>query len=120
MLGENSLAHDKTASFRNENWRFWSEWGDSFAFSFPKGNENKGVAAVETGGKQLSTGQLYLNYSSLTPTKEKSRHGIKPFLLFWSEWGDSNSRHPAPKVPSKLIHSLFVVSGQVFSNLTSF
>ena len=29
---------------------------DSFAFSFPDGNENKGVAAVESGGKQQSTG----------------------------------------------------------------
>ena len=41
-------------------------------------------------------------------------------IISWSEWRDSNSRHPGPKVPSKLIHSLFVVSGQVFSNLTSF
>ena len=29
LLGENSLAHDKTASFRNENWRFWSGLRDS-------------------------------------------------------------------------------------------
>ena len=41
-------------------------------------------------------------------------------IISWSEWGDSNSRHLEPKVPSKLIHSLFVISGRVFSKLTSF
>ena len=30
-------------------------------------------------------------------SKEKCRDGIKPFLHFWSEWRDSNSRHPGPK-----------------------
>ena len=33
----------------------------------------------------------------VSPSKEISRNGIKPFLLIWSEWRDSNSRHPAPK-----------------------
>ncbi len=32
----------------------------SFAFSFPKGKENNGVTAVETGGEQGSTGALHL------------------------------------------------------------
>ena len=40
--------------------------------------------------------------------------------FYWSEWGDSNSRRLDPKVPSKLIHSLFGISEQVFSYLTSF
>ena len=33
----------------------------------------------------------------VSPPKEISRNGIKPFLLIWSEWRDSNSRHPGPK-----------------------
>ena len=40
----------------------WSEWGDSFAFSSQR-EENRGVAAVETGGKQGSTGALHLDGS---------------------------------------------------------
>ena len=40
---------------------------------------------------------LHLDGSSLAPPKEISRNGIKPFLLIWSEWRDSNSRHPGPK-----------------------
>ena len=40
---------------------------------------------------------LHLDASSLAPPKEISRNGIKPFLLIWSEWRDSNSRHPGPK-----------------------
>ena len=33
----------------------------------------------------------------VSQSKEKCRYGIKPFLHFWSEWRDSNSRHPGPK-----------------------
>ena len=47
-------------------------------------------------GKRLSTGQSLL-IVRVSHSKEKCRHGIKPFLHFWSEWRDSNSRHPAPK-----------------------
>ena len=41
-------------------------------------------------------------------------------IISWSEWGDSNSRHLEPKERSKLIPSMFVISGRVFSNLTYF
>ena len=47
-------------------------------------------------GKRLSTGQSLL-IVRVSHSKEKCRHGIKPFLHFWSEWRDSNSRHPGPK-----------------------
>ncbi len=33
----------------------------------------------------------------VSPSKEISRNDIKSFLLIWSEWRDSNSRHPGPK-----------------------
>ena len=41
-------------------------------------------------------------------------------IISWSEWGDSNSQHLEPKERSKLIPSMFVISGRVFSNLTYF
>ena len=45
--------------------------GTRFAFSFPPGNENKCVAAVETGGKQQSTGLLHLDgFESLLKHKK--------------------------------------------------
>ena len=50
---------------------------DSFAFSFPDRNENKGVAAVETGGKQQSTGQLHLIVRILTSTQNKTANTIR-------------------------------------------
>jgi len=46
----------------------------------PKG-KNRGVAAVETGGKQGSTGALHLNLSSPFACK-KSRYP-NGYLLFW-------------------------------------
>ena len=64
----------------HENSRFsWSEWRDSFAFFSPCGEENKGVAAVEPGSDQLSTGQLNLDVR-VSDSKEIRRNGIKPFL----------------------------------------
>ena len=43
----------------------------------------------------------------ISPPKEISRNGIKPFLLIWSEWRDSNSRHPGPKKLWELFSNIF-------------
>ena len=41
-------------------------------------------------------------------------------IISWSEWRDSNSRHPAPKDESKIMHILFVISSQLFYKTTYF
>ena len=51
---------------------------------------------------------------------EKRQVPVETCRFSWSEWGDSNSRHLEPKERSKLIPSMFVISGRVFSNLTYF
>ena len=59
----------------------------------PMREENYGVAAVETGGKQMSTGHLHLDgFKFLFPTtknKEDTRLGV--FFIWRREW-DSNPR----------------------------
>ena len=49
-------------------------------FSRWQAGENYGDAPVETGGKQLSAGQLYLIFESLRYAK--TGNGIKPFPVF--------------------------------------
>ena len=41
-------------------------------------------------------------------------------IISWSKWRDSNSRHPAPKDESKIMHILFVISSQLFYKTTYF
>ena len=41
-------------------------------------------------------------------------------IISWSEWRDSNSRHPGPKDESKIMHILFVISSQLFYKTTYF
>ena len=53
------LSHGLKTCHRHHYWQGYAE-RDSFAFFFPHGKKNKGVAAVETGGKQQSTGLLHL------------------------------------------------------------
>ena len=71
----------------------WSEWRDSLA-SAPKGADR---GSPPSSWRRQRSSALHLDASSLAPPKEISRNGIKPFLLIWSEWRDSNSRHPGPK-----------------------
>ena len=56
--------------------------------------------------------ELYTNIKVQTPQKR--------ILDFWSKWRDSNSRHPAPKDESKIMHILFVISSQLFYKTTYF
>ena len=50
-------------------------------------DENEGVAAVETGGKQMSTGHLHLNrFKSLSLQKKKDIHS-DVFLFLVGEAG---------------------------------
>ena len=69
----------------------WSEWGDSFAF-LPL------AEIVERLGQALAGGAhpRRIDFSNLLHQKKKQKEQIL-FLLFWSEWGDSNSRHLEPK-----------------------
>ena len=76
-------------------WLLWSEWRDSFAFSSRR-EENRGVAAVEPSASDCPPDSRIWSFESRLQ-KKKCRYGIKPSLHFWSEWRDSNSRHPAPK-----------------------
>ena len=95
------------------------------------------ICALKIGGKRsfgsaavyapklnltLKVPKTLINQCFLTKNKNYNfgTYRIKIIVLIWSEWRDSNSRHPGPKVPSKLIHSLFGISEQVFSYLTSF
>ena len=57
-------------------------------------SENRGSARSIPRRQRSSALHLIVRVSS---PKEISRNGIKPFLLIWSEWRDSNSRHPGPK-----------------------
>ena len=55
--------NDKTASFCTENWRFWSEWRDSFA-SAPKGAD-RGSHQCLHWWQQYATGIFPFDSSSL-------------------------------------------------------
>ena len=70
------------------------EWGDSFAFSFcrTKIEVADNVRAVGAAVHRTAATEIRV---SRRKRKPQARH--EPFLRFWSEWGDSNSRHPAPK-----------------------
>ena len=46
---------------------------------------------------QQSTGLLQLNGSRLLPRTNKKRESKSSPFSYWSEWRDSNSRHPGPK-----------------------
>ena len=48
-----------------------------------------------------------LNCSSHAPYKAKIQVPQKQNLDFWSEWRDSNSRHPGPKELMELFSNLF-------------
>ena len=50
----------------------------------------------QAGIEQVSTGHLYLFFRHSPLKREKAKEQML-FCLFWSEWRDSNSRHPAPK-----------------------
>ena len=69
----------------------WSKWRDSFASALCA---DRGSPRSSPRRQRLSALHLIVRVSS---PKEISRNGIKPFLLIWSKWRDSNSRHPAPK-----------------------
>ena len=49
------------------------------------------------GGKELSTGQFHLDGSSLAIGNKTPHSPLCGGVGFWSEWRDSNSRHPGPK-----------------------
>ena len=59
----------------------WSKWRDSFAFSFPKGNENYSVAGTLP-DEQGSTGALYFIFESRSIQTEKSRLRVSGFWTF--------------------------------------
>ena len=71
----------------------WSEWRDSFA-SAPKGAD-KGSARSNPRRRRSSAPHLFFRVSHHTNKKVQNPH--KRILDFWSEWRDSNSRHPGPK-----------------------
>ena len=54
------------------------------------------ATSLRTGGSNMPPAYCDSIFR-VSPPKEISRNGIKPFLLIWSEWRDSNSRHPGPK-----------------------
>ena len=58
------------------------------------------ATSVCTGGSNMPPAYCDLIFR-VSHSKEKCRDGIKPFLHFWSEWRDSNSRHPGPKPMSE-------------------
>ena len=62
---------------------YWgaSEWGDSIAFSFPKGNENRGFAASSRSERRSSA--PHFECSNLPKTKkEDTRMGV--FFFWWT------------------------------------
>ena len=78
-----------------ENSRFcWSEWRDSFAFS-SWWEENSGSARSSPRRRCSSAPHLIFRVS--LHTNKKVQNLRKQILDFWSEWRDSNSRHPGPK-----------------------
>ena len=76
--------------FVNLTWRYRP---DLLHFHSPPGNGNRGVAAVETGGKQMSTGHLHLNLQicpSLFLQKENAH--LLVCVSFWRYRPDLNWR----------------------------
>ena len=53
------------------------------------------ATSVCTGGSNMPPAYCICDLR-VSLSKEKCRHGVKPFLHFWSEWRDSNSRHLHP------------------------
>ena len=72
----------KTASFRNENWRFWSEWRDSFAFSSLR-EENRGVAAVQPAARDSPPDcPIEMGSNPVLSKSKKTRHPVGVSCLF--------------------------------------
>ena len=63
------------------------------------------ATSVCTGGSNMPPAYCDLIFESLPQTKIKGRQ--KPPFYFWSEWRDSNSRHPAPKELLELFSNIF-------------
>ena len=69
------------------------EWRDSFA-SAPVGAD-RGSARSSPRRRRSSAPHLIFRVS--LHTNKKCYKPQKRFIAFWSEWRDSNSRHPGPK-----------------------
>ena len=69
--------NDKAASFRNENWRFWSEWRDSFA-SAPIGADR---GSPPSSWRRQRSSALHL-IVRVSHSKEKCRYGICHSCIF--------------------------------------
>ncbi len=63
---------------------------------FPEGRKQR-CRCRPADSDQLSTGQLNLVLRVSHHTKQKAQTPHVRYLDFWSEWRDSNSRHPGPK-----------------------
>ena len=63
---------------------------------FPEGRKQRCCRRPAV-GKRLSTGQSHLIVRVSLHTYKKCYKPQKRFIAFWSEWRDSNSRHPGPK-----------------------
>ena len=67
------------------------------------GNENKGSARSSPRRRRSSAPHFVFRVS----LRIKNKRWQKPSLIFWSEWRDSNSRHPAPKKLWELFSNIF-------------
>ena len=63
---------------------------------FPRGRKSR-CCRRRAVGKRLSGGQSHFIFQVSLHTNRKAQTPQKRILDFWSEWRDSNSRHPGPK-----------------------
>ena len=80
----------------------WAEWRDSFASAHCADK-----CSPPSRRRRQHSSALHLYFRVSHHANRKVQNPQKRILDFWSEWRDSNSRHPGPKKLWELFSNIF-------------